>query len=305
MNLARKRILRCFINGLDSKYEFSCRAMRPKTLNEAFKICVELRNVSQMKAMASNAKFGATAPRLMQRPQQNFKHFAKNWQMPTSSNPQFLHVPNFNLQVSHANYKIPPNFNSQPLQPLNFKPQLSHQFRPPLPPKPKYQTYSQKYPNRPNISIPEPMEVDKSIRSNKVNYGNFPYKRPNSMVDPRVPKLQKIYNAEHQQQPWMEKNDEQEIFYETYPSENECSEEEQIQINFLRIQSSLPFIKIKGKDEKIYKCLIDTGASISAIKPEHAVQKCIKKEKPFILQTLHGQSVINSFIEAPILKMLV
>jgi hypothetical protein len=118
MNLARKRILTCFINGLDGKYEFSCRAMRPKTLNEAFKICVELRNVSQMKVMASNAKLGATAPRLMQRPQQNFKHFSKNRQMPTSSNPHFLHVPNFNPQVSHANYNIPPNFNSQPLQPI-------------------------------------------------------------------------------------------------------------------------------------------------------------------------------------------
>jgi predicted aspartyl protease len=182
---------------------------------------------------------------------------------------------------------------------LNFKPQLAYQFRPP-----KYQTYSKRNPNRPNNSIPEQIEVDKSIRSNKINYGNFPYKRPNSMVDPRVPKLQKIYNAEHHQQPWIEKNDEQEIFYETYPSENECSEEEQIQINFLRIKSSLLFIKTKGKDGKIYKFLIDTGASISAIKPEHAVQKCIKKEKLFILQTLHGQSVINSFIEAPLLKKI-
>jgi predicted aspartyl protease len=64
----------------------------------------------------------------------------------------------------------------------------------------------------------------------------------------------------------------------------------------------LPFLKIRGKDDKIYRFLVDTGASLSAIKPEYIVEKFKKKSKPFIVKTLHGQSIIDDYVEAPILK---
>jgi hypothetical protein len=54
MKLARDRILACFINGLNAQMEQSCRAMRPKTISEAFNICIEIRNANKLKNMLNN-----------------------------------------------------------------------------------------------------------------------------------------------------------------------------------------------------------------------------------------------------------
>jgi hypothetical protein len=51
MKIARKRILSCFVNGLDPLMEAHCRAMKPRGLDEAFNLCIELRNANKLKKM--------------------------------------------------------------------------------------------------------------------------------------------------------------------------------------------------------------------------------------------------------------
>ncbi len=51
MRLARDRILTCFINGLNPAWEQPCRAMKPKSLSEAYNICNEMRNANKLKTM--------------------------------------------------------------------------------------------------------------------------------------------------------------------------------------------------------------------------------------------------------------
>lgn len=103
---------------------------------------------------------------------------------------------------------------SQPTAPRNLIPQISN--KPPLPPKPFFnrnvqpaQRYFVPQPkhfnyrntnNIPNVPPrnpfrqppPEPMDVDPSIRSRQVNYGN----RPNLSQNIRPPKRQRVFNVE-------------------------------------------------------------------------------------------------------------
>jgi Retroviral aspartyl protease len=136
----------------------------------------------------------------------------------------------------------------------------------------------------------EPMDIDQSIQSRNVNYQNFQSKRSTQQSGNQ--KIQPLFNLD---QP--EEEDEEEprdIFFD-------AESDEDLEINFLdwnRFRS----LKSKEKTKKVFKFLLDTGASISAIKPEHTVKKFLKKQKPFIVKTLHGQSEISEFIEAPLLK---
>jgi len=49
MKIARQRILCCFVNGLNIQMELQCKALKPKSLEEAFSICNEIRNSSKLK----------------------------------------------------------------------------------------------------------------------------------------------------------------------------------------------------------------------------------------------------------------
>jgi hypothetical protein len=88
---------------------------------------------------------------------------------------------------------------------------------------------------------------------------------------------------------------EEELFYDAF-------DEEKLKLVFLVFGPNIPFVKIQGKNDKIYKFLIDYGTEISAIKPEYAVTKFKKKHEPFIAQTSKSQAIVDEYIEGPILR---
>lgn len=73
-------------------------------------------------------------------------------------------------------------------------------------------------------------------------------------------------------------------------------------LDFHALDLFLPYIKIEGKDGKIYKFLLDLTTSVSFIRLEHVVKKSIKKENPIILKHSEGHLIVDSFISAPLLK---
>jgi hypothetical protein len=190
MKQARDRILSCFVNGLHANYELPCRAMKPKNLSEAFNICNELRNASRLKSMLEPQKFQKNDYN-GQKKNYSSKPFKaddgnKNVFFPSQPGPILR-------EAMQANAGFRTNFRQYPEQPppIPQRRQNSTWTNPPvfqnqLPtssfgmPKPK--------------SAQVPMEVDPSIRSNRVNYGNFPEKRPNSQsFHPQPDKLQRIF----------------------------------------------------------------------------------------------------------------
>jgi hypothetical protein len=74
MKQARTKVLAYFVNGLHERYESSCRAMKPKNLDEAFNMCLEIRNSLHMKQLMRASE----QPSSSKNPQFQKKNFNRN-----------------------------------------------------------------------------------------------------------------------------------------------------------------------------------------------------------------------------------
>ena len=166
-----KKAIDAFIRGLDGDVYKFIRNYEPTSLAAAYSYCIAFQNVECRKML--------TRPRHheMATPPRNLIPLAPP-RIPPRMAPRRDPVPfrpvqvfpnhNFRPQPIFQNNRPPPHFNNfrQPLQ--------QHMNQPPRVP--------QRNPFRPP---PEPMEVDQSIRTNQVNYGNRP-QQPNPSKRPRL-----------------------------------------------------------------------------------------------------------------------
>jgi len=144
MKQARLKILAYFINGLHERYETTCRAMKPKSLDEAFSMCREIRSSLQMKTLTHVSDEPTSS--------KNWKNQKKNFH----SNGTERITQDF-LEVRGNNQKIVKSTHE------NFSQKNTPKEPPPVPQKP----------NKFQKNQVEPMDVDQSIQSKKVNYQNF------------------------------------------------------------------------------------------------------------------------------------
>ncbi len=168
MKQARLKILAYFINGLHERYEISCRAMKPKTLDEALSMCREIRSSLQMKSITHASD------------EPSFSRSSKNSKKNVNPN-------GFDRRFQDFSEILENNQNLEKYPQENYFRKNKSNEPPPVPPKPMKLQKNQV----------EPMDVDPSIQSKKINYQNFQDK--------------KIYNVEQIKEDDAESDDELEI----------------------------------------------------------------------------------------------
>lgn len=146
-----------FIRGLGEPLSLFCKNYKPKSLASAYHYCVEFLNLN-----ARNAPFRSTPLAPVPVPRGNVPVPPPRITPPMNRHPQQAPTPppRNNFQPPRNNYQPPPVQNQnmfQPRQPQNTQ----NVFAP-------NRTFFQKQPR------PEPMDVDRSIQSRMINYGNRP-----------------------------------------------------------------------------------------------------------------------------------
>lgn len=157
-----KKAVDAFIRGLDGEIYRFIRNYEPKSLAGAYSYCIEFQNVECRKLLTKPRQIEPTAtprnlipmmapklpPRPMQQAIQGRHHIQPRPSPPFNNN--FIKPPVFR---NHYQFP-PPQHNRQSMQ------------QPRIPPK------------NPFLPPPEPMEVDPSLRTNRINYGNRPQQNP-------------------------------------------------------------------------------------------------------------------------------
>lgn len=168
-----KKAIDAFVRGLDGDVYRFIRNYEPTSLAAAYSYCISFQNVECRK--------------LLTRPRANIPPTA-----PRNLIPLPPPIPNRNFQ----------NHTTQPRPPLpqpyrNFRPgNYQHKHNP-------FQNrnmYSHAFPQHnafPRQPPPEPMDVDRSIRSRQINYGN----RPSFSGNNRPPKRPRVNNLQTNDQP--------------------------------------------------------------------------------------------------------
>lgn len=204
-----KKAIDAFIRGLDGDIGRFLKNYEPDSLAAAYSYCITYKNIEFRKSLVKPRNESFThhtlPPRLPPR-------------MPITKPPFFRQQPFFQQQQR--------SFQQQPFfqHPRPFPNQQFFQN-----PKPIHQQPFQRPPNPPpNPQIPprnpfrqpppEPMDVDHSIRSRQVNYGN----RPQNSFQNRFPaKRQRMFNAETKQYVDPQQDLNVNGFQDYYPSEDE------------------------------------------------------------------------------------
>lgn len=187
----RDKALDTFVRGLRGDLPKLLSIKEPIDLPQALHLCMKLENVDfrvQYANNQGNARRSTQIPPPLP-PRRSAHHTQQTKPFFTPRRefyPELLHDPH-RTQVFNPNR----NYYSQNQYPQR-PPQNSHPFLPKPAPKP--------------LPKPEPMDVDQSIRSNRVNYQNrpqfnqFPRKRTpqsNSMQANVPNKYQRVFNIEH------------------------------------------------------------------------------------------------------------
>lgn len=167
-----------FIRGLGEPLSLFCKNYKPKSLASAYHYCVEFLNLN-----ARNAPFKSHSLAPVPAPRGNIP-VPPPKPVPTNRHPQHAPPPpprnNYQPHPTHfqqpypiqTHYQPPSHTHVQNKQPYSFQNQHQTPFR----------TNPQSTPNvfAPNRTFypqqpkPEPMEVDKSVQSRMLNYGNRP-----------------------------------------------------------------------------------------------------------------------------------
>lgn len=173
----RNRALDVFVRGLSTDLSRMIIIQKPKTLPEAYSACLELQNLTM---------------------RNNILHIKGNNRItvPTSigtADRQFPPRPPKSYPIRQNNYWQPRNYKQNwrsGYKPQNFREEFyDSKLRPPIPPR---------YP----VTKSEPMDVDKTIQSRRINYIN----NPRSMVKRNQPeeyisnKQPRLYHIEAQEE---------------------------------------------------------------------------------------------------------
>lgn len=190
----RNKALDTFVRGLKGDLPRLLSIKEPEDLPQALYLCQKLKNVDY-RIQHSHGNIGfqkppQLPPKRIQTPQNNYSNNQNNFFPELAHNPGQVRKPNFtNFRTkSNPNY---PNQNNQ--QNPNFR-----------------------------VNKPEPMEVDNSIRTNRVNYQNRPVnnKRPlSTQTNPN--KNQRLFNIEDQSEETQNEGMDEEIEDELLEQENE------------------------------------------------------------------------------------
>lgn len=211
INYFREKALDSFIRGIEKPLNVLLKTAAPTNLAKAYQFCIEFYNMD-----------ARSAP---------FRNEFSNFQVPK---PRELDLPRIPPAIPPRKQNIPPppprNFPQNPNPFLQFQRNALNPF---LPAQPRVQTYNNpfsypqnkfqqnpnpfNYPQKP-LPKPEPMEVDHSIRSRMLNYGN----RPPIQLKRQHPPSTQIQNFKRQAHP-MEEIEVDPNDYEQYP---ECPPEE-------------------------------------------------------------------------------
>lgn len=187
IKLYNKISLDRFIRGLGEPLSLFCKNYKPNSLAQAYHYCVDYLNVS-----ARNAPFSGTqnapvpAPRgnLPQKPVHPPRMF-NNSPIPPPRQNNFQHPSPRNNHMPNAAHRQNP-FQNQPFR--NYQ-----QFNPP--PRNVFVPNRTFYPRQNN---PEPMEIDPSVRSRQVNYGNRPQLKmsrpPSNSMQAHIPPPKRFAN---------------------------------------------------------------------------------------------------------------
>jgi hypothetical protein len=226
---AQNRVLTCFVNGLNQRYEATCRAMRPKTLAEAYNMCLEIRNAARIKNMTATSGQYKNAE---QKKKQNYignafpkRTSIEKWEPVSVRFQNFEEAQNFKLKpfeqpMSTQTPALFQGHQTSAASEVNRKKQSVYSrqnpVQPPRPPKPNFQKV-------------EPMDVDPSIQTKNIDYQNFQSKRPPSKVNGNIPKYQKLYYLEEQP---IDENQTEEDEDETFVDAEEGDLDE-LEVNFL------------------------------------------------------------------------
>lgn len=216
--------LQVFLAGIKEPIGSNVRARQTKTLKQAFDASIEEQNFQQKTGLskitppARPAKFPFTFQNNMPfRKQPNTSNFQPNAPRP---NPTY----NSRINPEPSYYLNPPNifprtYNSQPYN--NFKQQQNYVPNIPRLPVPNKNVFAPK-----PFSVqqkPEPMEVDNSIRTNRVNYTNrraLIQNNPQFHIEELKNTFPESYNIQYYEQPYYESepNYEQQVVEKTEQS---------------------------------------------------------------------------------------
>ena len=180
-----KICLEKFVDGLEEPYSSHVGLLQPTNLNQAFQYAMEKANKvarrtgdysisnrsNQMKPINSFRPPPIPTRTFIPKPQIPQRNFTNVYHQPFYK--PIYPVQNPNTFVQRYN----PNPFTQKQHPNPFT--QNHQFNQPIPPRNPQLPYRPNQPfhqNKPQFhSKPEPMDVDKSIRSNRMNYMNRPH----------------------------------------------------------------------------------------------------------------------------------
>lgn len=168
----RDKALDAFIRGLENPLNILLKSTNPTSLGQAYQFCMDYYNMNFRSAPFRNELGNQPTPKPNEPPKINISNARSG--LPPPLPPKYFFKPN------------------QP-QPNRFRfmppPQRTFTFAPPQRPFPfasQQRTYPFAPPQR-TFPPPEPMEVDQSLRSRNLNYGNRP---PMNMKRPHPPSQQ-------------------------------------------------------------------------------------------------------------------
>lgn len=150
----RKKALDSFVRGLEKPLNVLLKTANVGTLSKAYQFCMEYHNMDLRSAPFRNEHSSHPIPK-----------------------PREISLPPRPLPRKPVHYPTPaPRQFPPPPPPRNFNPFHRPQFNQiQTPPKPLYQPFGHQNPfQNQKFPKPEPMEIDHSIQSRNVNYGNRP-----------------------------------------------------------------------------------------------------------------------------------
>lgn len=231
----RDKALDTFIRGLNGDLPKLLGMREPSDLPQALHLCLKLENQTYRANYAQNTNFSGRrsnfqmqSPPLPPRNQTRFQqpHYNRNIQMTSRSQPM-----TFYPHLAHVPRTSQEQFRSSSHQDLGFGKAFGQQPQAPLrPPGAKPQARA------------EPMEIDETIRSRKVNYMNRPrpgytIDRPPTSVNQPQRKIARNFHidseySQYEANTGQERNQEEETFEDYLASTQEPTTLENEQLEF-------------------------------------------------------------------------
>ena len=192
----REKALDAFIRGLDKTLSVLLKSTNPKTLSQAYNFCTDYYNMDMRSAPFRNELGGQPTPKPRDLPA------VPKPQLPPPLPPRrFLTNPFQNYTQQPRIFPNPFKFN--PSNPFLQTPRnlpSRNPFHSNLPSRNPFHSnhFGSAHPPQRAMPPPEPMEVDHSLRSRNVNYGNRP---PINLKRPFPPSQQYPQNVKRQAYP--------------------------------------------------------------------------------------------------------